>query len=289
MAVGILERSAFSGRPLQLYQFLRSSGDTDFFWRYNGSDRNLTYNTYMYEAAAISDDGITTTGEAAASEFKITMPAFAQFCNDYRASGGTPSDTIYAHVFRAHADDIVGLDTTAPYISTAVMVWTGTVDGITQATDTQMEITCSTLAASFKRPGLRYTWQVNCPHMLYDPLTCKVDKTLYRVDTTVDNVHGLIITSDELGLFVDGWFDGGYVEYMTPSGFVEKRMINRHIGTSVRVLTPIKDMAIGDPVVAYPGCARTVAACKEKFSNYANYGGFPHIPGRSPYDGNPVF
>ena len=289
MAVSTFERSAFSGRPLQLYQFLRSSGDTDFYWRYNGSDRDLTYLGNVFAATAISDEGITQSGEAAASEFKISLPAFTQFCDDYRAGGVPPSDTIYAHVFRAHADDITGLDTDTPVVDTAAVVWAGTVDGITQTTDTETQITCSTLAASFKRSGLRYPWIKNCPHMLYAPLTCKVDKALYRVDATVGVVHGQVITADEFGLFADGWFLGGYIEYLMPSGFIETRLINRHIGTSIRVLTPVLGMAVGDAVVAYPGCARTVAACTDKFNNYTNYGGFPDIPGRSPYDGNPVF
>lgn len=289
MAVSTFERSAFSGRPLQLYSFLRSSGGTDFYWLYTGADRDLIYNTDTYKAIAIGDDGMNFSGEAAASEFNITMSAFAQFCDDYRAGGVPPSDPIYCTVYRAHADDIVGLDTTAPFIEAAIVVWVGTVDGMTQTTDTEMKVTCSTLAASMKRNGLRYGWQKNCPHMLYDPLTCKVDKEDFRVDAVIVSAHGQIITATEFGSFVDGWFIGGFIEYTMPSGFKETRMINRHIGTSVRVLTPVREMSAGEVVVAYPGCKRTVVDCQDKFNNYPNMGGFPHIPGRSPYDGNPVF
>jgi uncharacterized phage protein (TIGR02218 family) len=105
----------------------------------------------------------------------------------------------------------------------------------------------------------------------------------------VSNAHGQIITADAFGDFEDGWFTGGFIEYLLPTGFLETRMINRHIGTSIRVLSGIVGMAVGDPIVAYPGCKRTVRACIDKFDNYDNYGGFPHIPGRSPYDGQPVF
>ena len=289
MATSTLERSAYSGRPLNLYQFLRSSGGTDFYWRYTGADRDLIYNTFTYAALSISDEGIRLTGEAASSEFNITLPSFSQFCNDFRAAGSMPSDTVYCSVFRAHVDDIVGLDTTAPYVNLATVVWSGTVDGITQSTDTEIKLTCSTLAASTKRSGLHYGWMKNCPHMLYDPNTCKVNKADYRVDATVDALSGLIITASEFGLFEDGWFIGGFIEYLTPDGFLETRMINRHVGASIRVLTPILGMAVGDPLVAYPGCKRTTRVCIDKFNNLPNMGGFPHIPGRSPFDGNPVF
>jgi uncharacterized phage protein (TIGR02218 family) len=289
MAFSSLERSTFSGRPLQLYQFLRTSNGVDHYWRYNGADRDLSYLGNVYTAVSISDEGVRLTGEAASSEFQITLPAFAQFCDDYRAAGTSPSDTIYAHVFRAHADDISGLDTDMPTIDAAAVIWAGTVDGLTQTSNVEVKITCSMLAASFQRSGLRYTWQKNCPHMLYDPATCKVDKADFRVDATVSNAHGHIITADAFGDFEDGWFTGGFIEYLLPTGFLETRMINRHIGTSIRVLSAIVGMAVGDPIVAYPGCKRTVRACIDKFDNYDNYGGFPHIPGRSPYDGQPVF
>jgi len=87
MAVSTLERSAFSGRPLNLYQFLRSSGGTDFYWRYTGADRDLIYNTFTYEALAISDEGIRMTGEAASAEFNVTLPAFARAHGSTAASG----------------------------------------------------------------------------------------------------------------------------------------------------------------------------------------------------------
>jgi uncharacterized phage protein (TIGR02218 family) len=105
----------------------------------------------------------------------------------------------------------------------------------------------------------------------------------------VDEAHGSIVTASEFASFADGWFTGGFIEFVTPQGFLETRMINRHLGASIRLLTPVLGMLAGDPVVAYPGCRRTVRDCIDKFNNYENYGGFPHIPGRSPYDGNPVF
>jgi hypothetical protein len=75
MAFSSLERSTFSGRPLQLYQFLRTSNGVDHYWRYNGADRDLTYLGNVYTAVSISDEGVRLTGEAASSEFQITLPA----------------------------------------------------------------------------------------------------------------------------------------------------------------------------------------------------------------------
>jgi uncharacterized phage protein (TIGR02218 family) len=37
---------------------------------------------------------------------------------------------------------------------------------------------------------------------------------------------------------------------------------------------------LGDEYEARPGCDKTPETCKTKFSNFANFGGFPDVPGR---------
>ena len=48
-------------------------------------------------------------------------------------------------------------------------------------------------------------------------------------------------------------------------------------------------LRVGQDVVAYPGCARTIAICQSKFNNAPNFGGVPGLPGKSPFDGTPIF
>ena len=283
------EESVYFGRPIQLYQFLRSSGDTDYYWSYNTSDRDLWYNEVLYKAVPISDDGVRQTGEAAAAEYKVTMPITEQFCVDYRGGGAPPSDSIYLRMFRCHAADITDLDGDAPTVSLAQLLWVGTVDGLTQTNELTAEINCSTLSVSFKRGGLRYSWMKNCPHILYAPLTCKVDKELYRYDGTLTAIDSNVISADGWATLADGHFSGGFIEYNLPSGFLERRMIIAHAGTHLTILGAMSGLLVGDVVRAYAGCKRTVQDCREKFGNYENYGGFPHLPGRNPYDGKPIF
>lgn len=284
------EQSTYSGQPVQLYEFLRSSGGVDYYWRYCTADRDLTYLGALYKATAISDEGVKLSGEAAASEFKITLPVFEQFCIDFRLGGAPPSDTIFVRVYRCHAVDISGLDTDDPVVGIANLMWVGTVDGLTQVGDIEATITCSMLATSFKRGGLRYAYIRNCPHVLYAPLTCKADKAGFRADTYLTSVTNNKIVSPDFALFADGWFDGGYIEYVVwPSNYLERRMVTRHAGDTLVLLGTVGGLRVGDLVTAYAGCARTVRACIDKFGNYDNYGGFPHLPGRNPYDGNPVF
>lgn len=290
MTFGAYERSTYSGQPVQLYEFLRYSGGVTYYWRYNTSDRDLIYFTVPYKATAISDDGVRLSGEASSTEFKVTLPITEQFCADFRAAGSPPSDSIYLRVRRAHVGDIDGLDTDTPVVNIAHVIWVGSVDGITQVDDIEAQVTCSMLATSFQRGGLRYSWMQNCPHVLYFGLTCKVDKELYRANTIAATVVGNTLSSSDFALFDDGWFDGGYIEFtMWPRNYVERRMVKTHLGDTLTVMGSLIGLTPGNLVSAYAGCKRTVRACVDKFNNLENYGGFPQIPGRNPFDGNPVF
>lgn len=43
------------------------------------------------------------------------------------------------------------------------------------------------------------------------------------------------------------------------------------------------DIQVGDTFDLTAGCEHTLAACRDKFSNVANYGGFPTVPGNDQY------
>jgi hypothetical protein len=47
-------------------------------------------------------------------------------------------------------------------------------------------------------------------------------------------------------------------------------------------------MYVGLVMNVFRGCRQTIASCQE-LNNYPNYGGIPDMPGRSPFDGNPIF
>lgn len=286
MAFPVLEESTFSGSPIQFYDFQRE----DFHWRYNTSDRDITYNSNLYKAVPISDEGITLSGEAAATDFNVTLPVTAEFYASFRLSGTVPSDTIYLRVRRGHAADITGIDGATPVISDTRLVWIGTVNGVTQLDDIRAKVTCAMLSTSFRRGGLRYGYQRNCPHVLYAANTCKVDRESFKLIGILTSVVGTTLKAVNFAAAPeDGWLKGGFIEYPLDSGFTERRMILRHTGDTIHILGFPLDLVVGSVVTAFAGCDRTVNTCLNKFNNLDNMGGFPHSPGRSPYDGKPVF
>lgn len=288
MAFLTLEKSTAEGSPVQLYEFQRTSGGTDYFWRYNSSDRDLTYSGNLHKASAISDDGVRLSGEAASTEFIVTMPITEDFCEQFRLSGTVPSDTIYLRVRRAHAADIGDLDGAVPTVNEARVTWVGTVNGVAQLDDIKAKVTCAMLAASFRRGGLRYGYSRNCPHILYGA-QCTLNAEDFKATGAVDTVDGTQISGTTFDGFPDGDFTGGYIEYDLPSGMVERRMIISHIGANLVLLGFPAGLLAGDTISAFKGCDRIVKTCDTKFNNLLNFGGFPHTPGRNPFDGNPVF
>jgi uncharacterized phage protein (TIGR02218 family) len=290
MAVEVYELHPFSGQPIHLYEFIRTSNGVDFYWRYNNSDRNIFYNGAEWKAVPIGHDSIRISTEAASTDLTVTMPIAEQFCEQFRLSGSTPSDTVWLRVRRVHQKDISGIDGSTPTVETdALLMWIGTVNGISQVGELEAQVRCSMLSASFRRGGLRYGYQKNCPHVLYAPNTCRLNREDFRITGDVTAIDGNTVSVTEFGLQDERWFDGGYLEYTLSSGMVERRMILTHIGTDVVIMGLPVGMVVGDTISAFPGCDRTVDTCVNKFNNLANMGGFPHSPGRNPFDGNPVF
>jgi hypothetical protein len=78
----------------------------------------------------------------------------------------------------------------------------------------------------------------------------------------------------------------------TEDGFF--RYITSHAGNQITLIRPLRSLSdlvnssVGEAqVTLYPGCAHTRTACKDKFNNLANFGGFPLIPSKNPF-GNSV-
>jgi hypothetical protein len=283
------EGLGFGGQPIELFEFIRNSGGEDYFWRYNGSDRNVWHNSVEWKAVPIRHDAIRLSSEAQSTTLVITMPIEEEFCQQLRYFGTLPSDTVWLRLRRAHVGDITDTDSMTPTVGDALITWIGTVNGILQVDEVEAKITCAMLAASFQRGGLRYGYQRNCPHVLYATNTCKVVKEVFQIDSEVTAISGLTISGDNFALKPDGWFSGGFMEYRLPSGMLERRMIVSHAGDQITVIGVPAGLEVGDTISAFAGCDRIVDTCVNKFNNLGNFGGFPHTPGRNPFDGQPVF
>jgi uncharacterized phage protein (TIGR02218 family) len=270
MSFSNFETSNQDAIPVSLYQFIIGSVS----WRYASSSYPVTLNGDVYLPIPISDTGMTASGDPTSDEFTVTMP-ITEFVELFQ--NNPPSLICYLIVRRKNlgAED-------------APIYWFGEVSGVKQISGVTAEVSASALSASFQRKGLRLAYMRGCPYALYD-MCCKVDKNQFAHGYWVNAVSGTLFTLAEVPSLPEGYFNGGFFEWMRPEGILERRMIEFQGGTTVVVFGTTDGLLPGMWTVLYPGCARTTEECDEKFNNLPNYGGFKHMPGKSPFGNDPVF
>jgi len=272
VAYGDYETSNSGGKPIALYEF--RYGNT--YWRYCTDDEDRTVDGEVWTALAITDEGVVQGGSDQNDLQIITQsnhPVAALFRNSQ------PSGKIWLTVRRWHVGDP---DDETP------LLWSGTVVNATLVDKATVQMACRSLGGSYDRQGLRLAWGRMCPHVLYSAFGCKVNKALHAYPHEVATLTGTNFTVLTFAQPAEGSFTGGFVEFTRPDGSFQRYGIESQIGNDFRVLGTTDGLEVGSEITIYPGCARNTTACKA-FSNLPNYGGFPHLPGKSPFDGSPVF
>lgn len=266
-----LERSTAAGNPRRLYEFVRGARR----WRYTGGDRDFALDTQIYGAVAIQDDGIRQSGHTAGDMLTITAPGDFEIARLYR--GLPPSSEVAVVVRDVHEGD-----------GDARVVWMGRVAGVNRSSLESTEVRCQSLDAALGQPGLRLAWTRGCPYTLYDR-NCRVNPESYRVPASLTTLAGNVVTAGIFSQYPDGWFAGGFLSWDLGEAGLERRGIRTHVGERLVLLGAGDGLRVGQAVIAYPGCGRSISICHTKFNNSPNYGGAPGLPGKSPFDGTPIF
>lgn len=273
MTFSARENSLANAQPIRLYQFTRGVVQ----WCYASCDRDVSHLSHIYAALAggISDDGISQGGEASTQNVKITAPASLPVAQLFR--GIPPSDVIDVAIFDRHYGE-------TEYRAS----WIGEIQQVTFPAVDRCQIICSPESVSMQGQGLRLRWERPCPHCVYER-GCTVDRELFRVNGTIIATDGATIDASAFSGYPVGYFNAGYIEWPLGDGNYERRAIEAHSGTELTIFGGTSGLPLGQALAAFPGCDQTPTMCQTRFNNYLNYGGFPSMPGRSPFDGNPVF
>lgn len=272
MTFNAIENSNDEGRPIFLYAFTLGAAT----WRYTSSDADVTIGGYRWTAVPISDDGVKLTGEANTDTLTITAPSTIAPAQMF--IGTPPAMPIRVKIFHYHEDD-----------TEMVLGYIGEVMQVNQPQPGQATISCDTITISMQRDGLRFAWQRTCGYALYDPTTCKADKSAKEMVLQIFDIVGNDVQFSGLDGVADGTLDGGFIEWQHPSRGTEYRGIERQVGGVCTMFGLADGLYYGLEVKAYPGCRRNTSDCSGKFNNLDNYGGVPDMPGKSPFDGDPVF
>lgn len=270
MALNDYEMSLEDAKPVYLYAF-SLGGRT---WRYASSASDvLTTDGFVWAATPISHSGVSVTGEATTDALTIEASTSIAPVQVYMIN--PPSTPISLTIFQKDAGD-----------SERVAIYVGDVVQVNFPEPSKATVTCETISVSMRRQGLRLGWQRACPYAVYDESTCKVNKVAYAVPVTVTSVDGFTITVS--GVLTSNVYGGGFFEWTHPVKGLEFLTIEAQIGNVLTVFGTTADLHPGLAITLYRGCARTPVACAS-FNNYDNYGGVPAMPGKSPFDGTPVF
>ena len=131
------------------------------------------------------------------------------------------------------------------------------------------------------------TFQAGCDAGLGDA-RCGVDldDPAYKGNgTVIDLLRDRAFTASGLAGFSAGWFSFGTIEWTSGANAGRRAEVLAHdLVDGIAVLTlleaPVRAIAEGDGFIIRAGCDKRIETCSAKFSNVANFRGFPHIPGQ---------
>lgn len=272
MTYEALENSTEDGRPIELYTFTLGFSSV---WRYTSADQDITHEGEIYRAVPMKNPGTSISGEAAADQMMIEAPSTIGPAQLFMSV--PPSQSIWVQIWRKHEGD-----------DEYLVAYQGEIAQINFPMPGKAIISCYTLSATLQREGLRMPWSRTCPYAVYDPSTCKKNKLDMQAPILVLDVQGNNVICDEAAGFDPGYFNGGMIEWDDPFRGHEVRLIESHDNSTLTIFNTAQGIYPGMIAYIYRGCRQTVESCIE-LNNYDNYGGIPDLPGRSPFDGNPVF
>lgn len=126
------------------------------------------------------------------------------------------------------------------------------------------------------------TYRATCGADLGDG-ACRVDLAdpRHRTQGTVTAIAAAATLDVALaGSVTEGWFSGGRLVWTSGANAGRSADIRIHDGARLDLWeAPPRAVMPGDGVTVTAGCDKRLATCRDRFSNVANFRGFPHMPG----------
>ena len=265
MSYNARETGRYSGSPVELYRFVY--GSQQLFFTSADKDQSYGGNTYVREA--ITRGEIDASDEDQQGKLEITVPRTNGVADLFIP--GMPPSPVFMTVYRLHRGD-----------SEVVQLWSGEVSSV-QFTGSVAKLSGQPIGNVLRRALPSTTFQGQCNWALYST-QCGVDKAAYAEAGTVSAIASAVVTLAISHDRANGYFNNGFVI----SGTNERHWIIGHTRLSatsaqLTLMTPFTALQAGDSLTAYPGCDRTLADCKARYSNLQRFLGFPFIPTKNPF------
>lgn len=240
---------------------------------YSGCDRDLVFNDHIFSSTGpiihrsrtrlmVGVEVDTLELEVAPGDDLLVGLPWIQ------AAGAGALDGSEIALYRAF------LDQTDLSVIGVVKLFVGQVADL-QTSRNLVKITANSHAQLLNTKMPRNLWQSGCLLTLYD-----ADCGAVRNGNATTASIGSTVAQINCGLAqAAGWYDQGYVEFISGALTGEKRTIKSYQPGILHLLLPLPaPPSVGDGLKAYPGCDKKQSTCTTKFNNVSHFRGFPYIP-----------
>jgi len=267
MAFSTYEDSIEAGRPVEIFTIALGSNT----WYYTSVDGIVTLDGVDYLPIPIQREAVQQSQEEQDQALVVTLPAGEAICRYYIASVPGVQATVKIEQYQIP-------DGGTPE---RIIIFDGAIQTVTfEQQGTVAKLSVQALNVAFSRAVPRDGYSAVCNHVLYDS-RCQVVEATYRTTQEVLSISGNTLTIENLDLQVDGYYTAGFVEIVGSQ--TDFRVILAHVGEVVTVPLAFANDPTGTQVRVYAGCDHTPATCKSKFANLVNFGGFPFVPHKNPF------
>jgi len=194
MSYSNFEVSDYSAYPVELYRFALA----DQVWLYTSADHEVSIGEDIYTPIFIQREGFTKGGDARKSNIDIRVAGINDVALLFRT--GWLTGIMIVTISRFHYGD---------GDSELAVLWKGRVTSCKWA-GSVATLTSENVSTFFSRAGLRRSYQVGCPHVLYGD-ACGLDAGDWQVSATVSEVDDKEVTISGIGGYADGYFLGGMI------------------------------------------------------------------------------
>ena len=237
-------------------------------------DNDLVVDGIAYRA------GTGFTSSEASSRFDLSV-------DSAEIAGALSDDSISEHDLAAGLYD-------AAQVETYLVDWSETSLYVLTARGTLGEVKREGQAFSAELRGLADSLSQQSGRLYTARCGADLGDARCAIDLTRDDLRGggavtavestSTIIASGLDAFVEGFFAGGKLTWTNGANAAlaveikEHRVASGHARLSLWQAMP-EGISIGDAFAITAGCDKQFFTCRDRFSNVANYRGFPHIPG----------
>jgi hypothetical protein len=256
------ENSVKDGYPVELYNIYDSDGT---HYRLHTGEDDITYLSQIYSKGIVDRSELVIGGEIGDdNRMELTLER---------------GNILAARFIPSPIDGIVFVNVYRQYDSTYSKLWGGSLSFVKYDEESRPVLIFENKLTSTVRMGHRRRCSRLCGHALYRT-GCTLNQESYKVNGTLTNISGLVLTSSQFATEADGYWKGGKIKIGTAF-----RLVKAHATNTITIDRLFADISIGDSFTVYAGCGHIPTACLAK-GNKINYGGSEFLPDENPFGKN---